>query len=89
MLLLSEGRKPMGKGTEGRRGSRTGEAVERKPDGVAEERAARAAGREPVDARTGEPVEGGRLERPEVHDENEDRDELADSGDRQPHDHSS
>jgi hypothetical protein len=76
------------------RGSRTGQAVERQPDDKAAREAARAAGREPVEARTGKPTRvpgGGRLEQPDLGngDDNVDRQELADNGDKQPHDHSS
>jgi hypothetical protein len=76
----------------GRRGERRGQAVEKRPPGEAEHGADRSAGREPLDARTGQPLEPpdrGRLERPDVQGANKDREELADTADREPHDRSS
>jgi hypothetical protein len=78
-----------------------GEAVEKEPPGKAEREADRAAGRAPLDARTGQPIEdpaAGRLERPDVGGEasparapgvdaeEDDGAELADTGDVEPHD---
>ena len=54
----------------GRRGERRGQAVEKKPTGQAERAADRVAGRPPLDARTGRPIDPdqGRLERPDLDD---------------------
>jgi hypothetical protein len=76
------------------RGQTGGQGVRKEPDGKAEKEAARVAGRAPLDARTGQPManpDEGRLERPDLGtgDDNVDRQNLADSGDKQPHDHSS
>jgi hypothetical protein len=56
------------------RGERRGQAVEKKPTGQAERAADRVAGREPLDARTGKPIDPdqGRLERPDLHDRSRD-----------------
>lgn len=45
-----------------------GESVKKEPTGVAERQADRAAGREPLDARTGRPIDPdqGRMERPDL-----------------------
>jgi hypothetical protein len=74
----------------GSRGELRGQAVEKKPTGVAEERADRAAGREPVDAKTGKPIEppeAGRLERPDVAGPSKDREGLSDTYDQDAHEH--
>jgi hypothetical protein len=77
---------------QGRRGDRKGQAVERKPTGVAEQRADRAAGRAPLDAGSGRPMadpDHGRMERPDVgasRGPGKDRQGLADSDDREPED---
>jgi hypothetical protein len=80
----------MRKPEQGRRGELRGQAVEKKPTGVAEHRADRAAGREPIDARTGkaiEPPEAGRLERPEVDEPSKDRENLSDTYEQDAHEH--
>lgn len=79
------------KGEVQKRGERRGEGVEKRPDGEAERDAARAEDRVPIDARTGEEIEGGVLERPDVGGEvgNKDRRGLADTNDMEPHDHES
>jgi hypothetical protein len=53
-----------------RRGERRGQAVEKKPTGEAERAADRVAGREPLDAGSGRPIDPdkGRLERPDLND---------------------
>jgi hypothetical protein len=58
----------------GRRGERKGQAVEKKPTGEAERAADRVAGREPLDAKTGRPIDPdhGRLERPDLDDRSRD-----------------
>jgi hypothetical protein len=60
--------------TRERRGERRGQAVEKKPTGQAERAADRVAGREPLDAGTGRPIDPdqGRLERPDVRDRSRD-----------------
>jgi hypothetical protein len=80
----------MKKAEPGSRGERRGQAVEKKPTGVAEHRADRAAGREPIDPKTGqaiEPPEAGRLERPDLPGTNKDREGLSDTYDQDPHEH--
>jgi hypothetical protein len=47
------------------RGPRRGDAVEKRPTGAAERDAARAEDNVPLDARTKQPIEHGRMERPE------------------------
>lgn len=73
-----------------RRGSRSGEQVERRPDGEAEHAANLAAGREPVDARSGAPIDPedrGLLERPDHGgDPGKDRRGLSDMADPEPDD---
>jgi hypothetical protein len=81
------------KGDVGKRGPRRGEAVERQPPGEAERAASRAEDNQPLDARTKKPIEPpdrGRMERPESNsDRGKDRQGLADTADREPHDHGS
>jgi hypothetical protein len=79
-------------GTVRKRGERRGEGVERRPPGEAEHDAKRAEDNVPRNARTGEPIEPeelGRLDRggEQRGDLGEDRRGLADTADREPHDH--
>jgi hypothetical protein len=77
-----------------KRGERRGEGVERRPPGEAERDASHAEDNAPLDARTGqeiEPPEAGRLDRggEQRGDLGDDRRGLADTADREPHDHDS
>jgi glyoxylase-like metal-dependent hydrolase (beta-lactamase superfamily II) len=93
MQKNKEGREGTAEGRAAK-GKRRGQAVEPVPTGVAERQAARVAGRTPLDARTKQPManpDEGRMERPDAgyRGDDADRDQLANSADKQPHDHES
>lgn len=70
-----------------KRGERKGQAVEKQPPGEAERDAAVAEDRVPLDARTGEPSDVGRMERPDPGSSRGDN--LSDMAEREPHDRGS
>jgi hypothetical protein len=78
----------------GQPGERKGDAVQKESAKKARRDVDRVSGRTPLDARTGRPMENpdeGRLERPDTggQTDNADRQGLANSQDKEPHDRSS